>query len=86
MYTAGKISTFPDWKITCLVGHVTTKCYVPWDKIYMPRACRHTLMSENPLKTADSWVLVIIVAADVLGVFCSVEYARHSGDLGIVSI
>ena len=79
MYTAEKISTCPDWKIT-------TKCYVPWDKIYMPLACGHTLMSANPLKTADSWVLVSIVAADVLWVFCSVEYARHSGDLGIVSI
>ena len=38
MYTAGKISMCPDWKITCPVGHVTTKVYVPWDKIYMPRA------------------------------------------------
>ena len=27
-------------------GHVTTKVYVPWDKIYMPRACGHTLMSS----------------------------------------
>ena len=31
-------------KITCPVGHATTKVYVPWDKIYMPRACGHTLM------------------------------------------
>ena len=29
MYTAGKISTCPDWKITCPVGHVTTKVWVP---------------------------------------------------------
>ena len=41
MYTAGKISTCPDWKISdsksdCPVGHVTTKVYMPWDKIYMP--------------------------------------------------
>ena len=34
----------PDWKITCPVGHVTTKVYVPWDKIYMPRARGHALM------------------------------------------
>ena len=46
MYTAGKISACPDWKITCPVGHVTTKVYVPWEKIYMPRACRHALMSS----------------------------------------
>ena len=45
--TAGKICTCPDWKITCPVGHVTTKVYVPCDKIYiyMPRACGHILMS-----------------------------------------
>ena len=39
MYTTGEISTCPDWKITRPVGHLTTKVYVPWDKIYMPRAC-----------------------------------------------
>ena len=49
MYTAGKISTCPDWKITCPVGHVTTKVYVPWDKIYMPRAHGHALMSSPAL-------------------------------------
>ena len=38
MYTAGEIITCPDWKITCLVGHVTRKVCVPWDKIYMPWA------------------------------------------------
>ena len=37
MYTAGKISTHPDWKITCPVARVTRKVYVPWDKIYMPQ-------------------------------------------------
>ena len=46
MYTAGKVSTCAYWKITCPVGHVTTNVYVPWDKIYMPRACGHTLMSS----------------------------------------
>ena len=46
MYTAGKISTCPDWKITCPVRQEATKFYVPWDKIYMPRACRHALMSS----------------------------------------
>ena len=46
IHTAGKISTCPDWKITCLVEHVTTKSYVPWDKIYMPRACGRPLMSS----------------------------------------
>ena len=49
MYTAGKISTCPDWKITCPVGHATTKVCVPWDKIYMPRACGHAFMSR-PVK------------------------------------
>ena len=46
MYSAGKINTCPDWKITCPVRHVTTKFYMPWDKIYMPRACGHALMSS----------------------------------------
>ena len=46
MYTAGKISTCPDWKITCPVGHITTTDYLPWDKIYMPWACGHALMSS----------------------------------------
>ena len=46
VHTAGKISTCPDWKFTCPVGHVATKVYVPWDKIYMPRARGHTLMSS----------------------------------------
>ena len=59
MHTAGKISTCPDWKITCPVGHVTTKFYVPWDKIYMPRACGHPLMSSPA-------VVVSIVPADGL--------------------
>ena len=45
-HTAGKISKCPDWKFTCPVGHVTTKVYVPWDKIYMPRARGHALMSS----------------------------------------
>ena len=44
MYTAWKIITCPDWKITCPVGHMTTNICVPWDKIYMPRACGHDLM------------------------------------------
>ena len=44
MYTAGKISICPEWKMTCPVGHVTTEVYVPWDKIYMSRACRYALM------------------------------------------
>ena len=43
IYTAEKISTCSDWKITCPVGHATTKVYVPWDKIYMPSACGHAL-------------------------------------------
>ena len=30
MYTAGKIGTCPDWKITCPVRHATAKVYVPW--------------------------------------------------------
>ena len=47
MYTAGKISTCPYWKITCPVGHITTNVYVPWDKFYMARACGHTLMSST---------------------------------------
>ena len=47
MHTAGKISTCPDWKITCPLGHVTWKAYVPWDKIYIPRACEHALMSST---------------------------------------
>ena len=51
IYTAGKISPCPDWKITCPGGHVTTKLYVPWDKIYVPRACGHTLMSSPDLGT-----------------------------------
>ena len=38
MYTAEKTYTCPDWKITCPLGHVTAKVYVPWDKIYLPRA------------------------------------------------
>ena len=46
MNTAGKISTCPDWKTTCPVGHITTTVYVPWDKINMPQACGHTLMSN----------------------------------------
>ena len=29
--------------------HVTTKVYVPWNKIYMPRACGHALMSSPAL-------------------------------------
>ena len=31
-------------KITCPVEHVTTNVYLPWDRIYMPRACGHALM------------------------------------------
>ena len=46
MYTAEKISTCPDWKIMCPVGHVTTKVYVPWDKIYMPWAHGQAVMSS----------------------------------------
>ena len=41
-----KLMDTADLKITCPVGHVTTKVYVPWDKIYMPRACGHALMSS----------------------------------------
>ena len=36
----------PAWKITCPVGHVSTQFNMPWDKIYMPRACGHALMSS----------------------------------------
>ena len=43
MYTAGKISTCPDWKINCPVEQVTTKDYVSWDNIYMPWAWEHAL-------------------------------------------
>ena len=46
MYTSGKISTCPDWKITCPVGHVTRTVYAPWNKIYMPLACGHALLSS----------------------------------------
>ena len=46
MCTAEKISTRPDWKITCPVGHLTTNAYVPWNKIYMRRACGHALISS----------------------------------------
>ena len=53
LYIAGEISTCCDWKITCPVGHITTKIYVPWDKIYvpwdkiyMPGACGHTFISS----------------------------------------
>ena len=53
IYTIVKISTCPHWKITCPVGHVTTKVYVPWDKIYMPPACRHTLMSSPGYVTSS---------------------------------
>ena len=52
MYTAGEISACPDWKNTCPVGHITTKIYVPWDKIYMPWACGHALMSSPGLVTS----------------------------------
>ena len=45
LLSTGKICTCPDWKITCPVGHVTTKVYVPWDKIYMPRACSPELIN-----------------------------------------
>ena len=49
MYTAGKIKTWPDWKFTCPVGHVSIKVYEPWNKIYMPQACGHTLMLSPAL-------------------------------------
>ena len=39
MYTAGKISTCPDQKNPLpSQAIVTTKVYVPWDQLYMPRA------------------------------------------------
>ena len=53
MYTAGKVNTCPDLKITCPAGHVTTNVNVPWDKIYMPRACRHALMLSPD--TGSAW-------------------------------
>ena len=44
IYTAGKISTFPDWKITCPVGHVTTKNFMcPETRSTCPG---HALMSS----------------------------------------
>ena len=58
-YTAGKISTCPYWKITCPVGHITTEVSVPWDKIYMPRALGHALMS-SPAMAVDSIDLVVL--------------------------
>ena len=53
IYTAGKISMCPSRKITCLVAHATTKFYVPWDKIYMPWACRYTLISSPDQSISD---------------------------------
>ena len=50
IYTARKITTCPDWKITCPVGHVIRKVCVPWDKIYMPQACGHPLMWSPGMK------------------------------------
>ena len=56
VYTTEKISACPDWKITCPVRHVTTKVYVSLDKIYMPWARGHALMStpvqENGFENA----------------------------------
>ena len=57
MYTAGKISMCPVWKITCPVGHVATKVNVPWDKIYMSRACGHALMSSPDAQNAQGIIL-----------------------------
>ena len=34
--TEKKISTCSEWKVTCPVGQVTTKVYVPWDKSTCP--------------------------------------------------
>ena len=40
-------------KITCPLRHVTTKVYVPWDKIYMPRARGHALMSSPDCMSSE---------------------------------
>ena len=45
MYTAGKISTCPDQKNHLPSRAHNHKILCPWDKIYMPRACGHTLVS-----------------------------------------
>ena len=41
IYTAEKISTCPDWKITCPVGHVTTKVCAQGQDLHAPgtRSC-----------------------------------------------
>ena len=44
----------PWLKVTCPVGPITTKVYVPWDKIYMPRACGHALMSSPAFSNFNS--------------------------------
>ena len=36
VYYWKKISTCSEWKVTCPVGQVTTKVYVPWDKSTCP--------------------------------------------------
>ena len=51
MYTAEKISTCLDWNT---MYHIATKVYVPWDKIYMPRAHGHTLMSSPVGASVDN--------------------------------
>ena len=52
MYTAGKVSTCPDWRVICPVGHVTTEVYVPWDRMYVPRAYGHALMLSPAISSS----------------------------------
>ena len=37
-HTLKNVDFIHRWQNRCPVGHVTTKVYVSWDKIYMPRA------------------------------------------------
>ena len=60
MYTDGKISTCPDWKISCPVGHITRTVNVSWGKINMPRASGHALMSSPGISTSSRQNLTIL--------------------------
>ena len=78
MYTARKVSVCPDWKITCPVRHLTTKVYVPWNKMYLPRACGNALMLSpahmvRVARDFDSlWITGPMTAQQ------SVAYVRHN--------
>ena len=34
-------------QIACPVRHLAKQFYMPWDKMYMPRACGHTSMLSH---------------------------------------